>query len=89
MTTASLTTRIDLDLKTELEKIARYEKRSTSFVANLAIRNLVEERMATRDLIETGLALVAMGAPSVPAGEMHDWLFAEEDRPFPEGRVAS
>jgi predicted transcriptional regulator len=89
MATIPFTARIEQDLKIELDKIARYERRSAGFMANQAIRNLVEERMATRALVETGLALVAMNAPSVPATEMHDWLFAEEDLPFPKGRVAS
>jgi predicted transcriptional regulator len=88
MPTIPFTARIDKDLKTELDQIARFERRSAGFMANQAIRNLVEERKATRDLIDTGLALIEMGAPSVPAKEMHDWLFAEEDLPFPQGRVA-
>ena len=89
MPTVPFTARIEQNLKTELDKIARYERRSAGFMANQAIRNLVEERIATRELIETGLALIEMGAPSIPANEMHDWLFAEEDLPFPQGRVAS
>jgi predicted transcriptional regulator len=89
MPTIPFTARIEQNLKTELDKIARYERRSAGFMANQAIRNLVEERIATRELIETGLALVEMGVPSVPAEEFHDWLFAEDDLPFPQGRVAS
>lgn len=89
MASTSLTTRIDPDLKAELEQIARFDKRSTSFVANQAIRNLVEERRATRDLVETGLALVELRAASVSADEFHSWLFDDEDHPFPQGRASS
>ena len=88
MSGASLTTRIDPDLKAELEQIARHERRSASFMANQAIRNLVEERRATRELVETGLALVAMGAPAIAPEDVHAWL-ASDDEIFPEGRSAS
>lgn len=88
MSTASLTTRIDSDLKIELEQIARFERRSASFMANQAIRNLVEERRATRELVDTGLALLEMGAPSMASEDIHSWL-ASDDEVFPEGRSAS
>jgi predicted transcriptional regulator len=88
MPTIPFTARIDQDLKTELDQIARYERRSAGFMANQAIRNLVEERKATRELIDTGLALIEMAAPSVPADEFHAWLSAEDDLPFPQGRSA-
>ena len=85
MSSASLTTRIDPDLKAELEQIARFERRSASFMANQAIRNLVEERRATRELVDTGLALVETGAPSISSGDIHAWL-ASDDEAFPDGR---
>lgn len=88
MSTASLTTRIDPELKAELEEIARFERRSASFMANQAIRNLVEERHATRALIDTGLALVDMEAPSIASKDVHAWL-ASDDEDFPEGHSAS
>lgn len=88
MSTASLTARIDPDLKAELEQIARFEHRSASFLANQAIRNLVEERRATRELVDTGLALVEMGAPSVASEDVHAWLVSDNEA-FPEGRSAS
>ena len=33
-----------------------------------------------------GLRQVAAGAPSIPSEEVRDWLLADDDRPFPEGR---
>lgn len=89
MATTSFTTRIDTDLKAELEQIARFEDRSASYMANQAIKAMVEERKATRELIELGLALVEQGAPSIPASEIHDWFMADDDRPFPEARPAT
>ena len=83
MPTAPFTARIDQDLKTELEQIARYERRSAGFIAGQAIRNLVEERRATRKLIETGLRLVEMGAPALSSQEFHSWLDGDEDAAFP------
>lgn len=83
MPTAPFTARIDQDLKAELEQIARYERRSAGFIAGQAIRNLVEERRATRELIETGLKLVEMGAPSLSSQEFHSWLEGGEDAAFP------
>jgi predicted transcriptional regulator len=79
---------MDPDLKTELERIARFDDRSTSYVANLAIRAFVEERQATRDLIREGLRQIEAGAPSIPADEIHDWLLGDEGHPFPGGRQA-
>lgn len=88
MASASFTHRMDADLKTELERIARFDDRSASYVANLAIRAFVEERQATRELIREGLRQIDDGAPSMPADEIHDWLLSEEDGPFPAGRKA-
>jgi len=86
MPTVSFTHRIDTELKTELEKIAHYDDRSAAYVANQAIKNFVEERLATRELIETGLALVEAGAPSIPADDIHNWLLSDEDQSFPASR---
>jgi predicted transcriptional regulator len=72
---------MDPDLKAELERIARFDDRSASCVANLAIRAFVEERQATRELVREGLRQVEGGAPSVPADEVRDWLLADDDRP--------
>ena len=88
MASASFTHRMDPDLKAELEKIARFDDRSASYIANMAIRAFVEERQATRELVIEGLRQVEAGAPSVPADEVQDWLLADDDRPFPEGRKA-
>lgn len=86
MASTSFTHRMDSDLKTELERIARFDDRSASYVANLAIRAFVEERRASRDLIREGLRQIEAGAPSIPAEEIRDWLLSDEDRPFPAGR---
>lgn len=83
MPTASFTTRIDADLKAELEQIARYEDRSASYMANQAIQNFVEERKATRELVELGLEMIDGGMPGIPEQDIHDWMLAEDDRPFP------
>jgi predicted transcriptional regulator len=83
MPTAPFTARIETDLKAELEQIARYERRSAGFLAGQAIRNLVEERRATRELIDTGLRLVALGAPALSSEEIHAWLEGDEAAPFP------
>ena len=84
MATTSFTTRIDTDLKAQLDRIARFEDRSSSYMANQAIRAFVEERLATRDLVETGLALVERNAPSLAPDAVHDWLKADDDAPFPD-----
>ena len=89
MTTVSFTHRIDANLKSELERLAKHEDRSASYLANQAIRMMVEERLATRELLETGLQMVDAGAPSIPAKDIHDWLLADDDAPFPEARSAS
>jgi predicted transcriptional regulator len=79
---------MDPDLRAELERIARFDDRSASYIANLAIRAFVEERQATRELVLEGLRQVEVGAPSVPVDEVQDWLLAGDDRPFPDGRKA-
>lgn len=66
------------------------ENRSASFMANQAIKSLVEERKATRELIELGLEMVQTGAPTIPSEDIHDWLLAEdENAPFPQARPRS
>ena len=52
MPTAMFTARLDAELKAELERIARTEDRSASWVASEAIRAFVEERRAVRDLVD-------------------------------------
>lgn len=90
MATSTFTTRIDSELKAELERIARAEKRSASFIANQAIENLVEERRATRELVELGLQLVKQGAPTIRAADIHAWMLSEDEAsPFPTGRASS
>ena len=88
MASASFTHRMDPDLKAELERIARFDDRSASYIANLAIRAFIEERQATRELVLEGLRQVEAGAPFVSADEVRDWILADDDRPFPEGREA-
>lgn len=83
MTTATFTTRMDADLKQRLQKIADYDRRSASFVANQAILNLVEEREATRELVETGLMLADKGI-SISEGAIQAWMNGPENAAFPE-----
>ena len=83
MSTSTFTTRIDADLKKRLQKLARLERRSASFMANQAIENLVEEREATRELVKTGLMLAERGV-SISSEAIHAWMSGPEDAPFPE-----
>ena len=83
MPTIPFTTRLDTSLKNRLEKIAHYEDRSTSYVANRAIQNFVEEREATRELIEVGLNLAEKGV-SISEYAIDSWLNSPEDTPFPK-----
>ena len=82
MTTTTFTTRIDLGLKKRLEQLAARDKRSASFVANLAIQNMVEEREATRDLVFVGLELARAGH-SISEEDIDSWLRSPEDAAFP------
>ena len=89
MPTATFTTRMDVDLKERLQKIASYDRRSASFMANQAILNLVEEREATRELVETGLKLIEQGAPTISPEAIHAWMEGPEDASFPEPDIFS
>ena len=61
MTTTTFTTRLDVGLKTRLQRIAEQDRRSASFMANQAIENFVAEREATMELVELGLKLADKG----------------------------
>ena len=84
MATSTFTTRIDVDLKERLQKIARLDRRSASFMANQAIENFVEEREATRALVETGLMMIEKGAPTISAEAIHEWMHGPDGAQFPE-----
>ncbi len=86
MPTTSFTTRLDTDLKRSLERIAQFEDRSASWVANRAIRSFVEEREATRELVETGLELVAQEAKGISPSAVHQWLKRDEQAEFPQAK---
>ena len=86
MPTTLFSHRIDTDLKSELEQIAKFEDRSASYLANQAIKTMVEERKATRELIDVGLKLVEIEAPAIPSEDIHAWLLADDDAPYPEAR---
>ena len=83
MPTSTFTTRIDVNLKERLQTIARQEQRSASFMANQAIEHFVEEREATRALVETGLMLIEKGAPTISSEAIHAWMNGPEDAAFP------
>ena len=82
MATATFTTRLDTQVKSDLETIARYEDRSASYLANQAITALVEERKATHDLIAVGLQLIDKGV-SISEDAMDTWFDGPDDAPFP------
>jgi predicted transcriptional regulator len=82
MTTTTFTTRIDLDLKKRLEQVAERDKRSASYMANLAIQNMVEEREATRELVFVGLELAKSGR-AIAEEDIDQWLRNPEDTAFP------
>lgn len=82
MATATFTTRLDTEVKADLEAIARYEDRSASYLANQAITALVEERKATHELIGVGLKLINKGA-SISEEAMDAWFDGPDDAPFP------
>lgn len=86
MPTAMFTTRLDTELKAELERIAQAEDRSASWVANQAIRAFVEERRAVRDLLDVGLEMVTRESSGAAPKDVHDWMLADDDRPFPIAR---
>jgi predicted transcriptional regulator len=88
MPTSTFTTRIDVTLKERLQTIARQEHRSASFMANQAIEHFVEEREATRALVETGLMLIEKGAPTISSDAIHAWMNGAEDAPFPEPNIS-
>lgn len=80
------TTEIDVGLNDALEEIARFDNRSPADIANHAIRNLVEERVATRELLHHGLSLIDAGnVKAVDSAAIHQWLLSDEDD-FPQGR---
>lgn len=87
MPTTSFTTRIDADLKAELETIARFEDRSASWVANQAIRNFVDERIATRELLNLGLEMIEKGADGIEPTDIHAWLLDDDEANFPGSKV--
>lgn len=82
MTTTTFTTRIDLGLKKRLEQLAARDKRSASYVANLAIENMVDEREAIRDLVLVGLELAKTGF-SISEEDIDSWLRNPNDTAFP------
>lgn len=87
MSSVALTTRVDSELKAELQQIAELNDRSTSYMANQAIRNLVEEHRATRELLGAGLDMIDQDAPSIEAQAVHEWFMADEDVPFPKAET--
>lgn len=85
MPTTTFSTRMDTDLKQRLERIAQYEDRSASYLANQAIRALVEERETTHALVRTGLDLVEIG-DTLSEDEVDAWLEAGSGAAFPDAK---
>jgi predicted transcriptional regulator len=84
--TTSFTTRIDPALKSRLEQIARLEDRSASYMANQAIRALVEEREATHELLAVGSQLIDKGV-AISEATVEAWLHADDEAVFPASDV--
>ncbi len=74
---------MDEDLKARLERVAGFENRSASYVANQAITAVIEERERTHELVNVGLQLVEQGA-GVSEEVVDVWLRDAGDTPFPE-----
>lgn len=83
MSKTVFTTRMDEDLKARLERVAKYENRSASFMANQAIKALVEEREQTHALVNVGLQLIERGDGMISSEAVDDWLRAGDDERFP------
>ena len=84
MPTAYFTAHIDADLKAELETIARFEDRSASWLASQALRNFVDEKIATRELLRAGLEVIESGTEGAAPDDVHRWLSTDDERPFPD-----
>lgn len=89
MPTTVFTTRMDDDLKARLERVAKYENRSASYMANQAIKALVEEREQTHALVNVGLQLIERSEGTISSEAVDDWLRAGDDEPFPAADVSS
>ena len=83
MTTTTFTTRLDVGLKSRLQKIAEQDRRSASFMANQAIENFVAEREATVELVELGLKLADKGV-SISQAAIQEWMRGPANAPFPK-----
>lgn len=78
----TFTTRIDADLKARLEQIAKSEDRSASYMANQAIRMLVEEREATQRLVEFAVENID-DLDWHSEDDVDRWLTQPPEAPFP------
>lgn len=83
MTTTTFTTRLDVGLKSRLQRIAEQDRRSASFMANQAIENFVAEREATIELVELGLKLADKGV-SISQAAIQKWMRGPANAPFPK-----
>ena len=88
MSTTKFSTRMDEDLKARLERVAEFENRSASYVANQAIKAVVEEREQTHELVKVGLQLVDRGQ-AISEQAVDAWLRADSDAPFPEPDITT
>jgi predicted transcriptional regulator len=78
-----LTTEVDAALNRALQEMARLDNCSPADLADLANRNFVKERVATRELLHHGLRLIARGdVKAVDSTDIHAWLLSDEDE-FP------
>ena len=89
MTSERLSLRIDADLKRRLEREARREERSASYLAVKAIEALLRGREEKRKAIRTAIAEAAEGA-FISQDAMDAWISSwdtESELPPPEPDV--
>lgn len=82
MANATLVADIDADLKQRMERIAALDRRPVSILAGDVIRNFVEEREATRELVRLGLELAREGV-AMSEEDIDAWLKAPMEAEFP------
>ena len=86
MTTERLSLRIDVDLKKSLEREARREERSISYLAVKAIEAMLRSRAEKRAAIRAAVAEADKGA-FISQDAMDAWVSSwdtESERPPPE-----
>ena len=82
--TAALHLRVDEDVKTELQKIAKHHDRTPSYIAEQAIKDRIAFEQAQVRAIEEGLAQAERGE-LIPHAEVKAWVDSwGTDSPLPK-----